>query len=235
MAEPGLHLEGLTVRRGDRAVVADAALDVPAGHVVALLGANGAGKSSLVLAASGALPAAAGRVWLAGVDVTRMPAHRRARAGLALVPEGRRVFAGMSVRDNLAVACAAPAARAERLAAVLALFPDLAGRLAAPAWQLSGGQQQMLVIGRALMGAPTVLLLDEPSLGLGPRLVADVMAKVRAIADAGAAVLLAEQNAHAALAVADHAVVLRAGRIAAHGPPERFADQAALLAEYLAG
>ncbi len=233
MAEPTLALEQLSVARVGRTVVEGASLSVRPGEVLALLGANGAGKSSLIGAASGALASAGGRVLLSGQDITGLGAVARARIGLGLVPEGRRVFAGLTVRENLDVACHDADQRAARLADCLALFPDLADHLDRRAWQLSGGQQQMLAIARALMGAPRVLLLDEPSLGLAPLLVTAVMRQVRAVADSGAAVLLAEQNARAALSIADRVALLQAGRIMRAGTPQDFADDAALLSDFL--
>ncbi len=233
MAEPALELDQLSVARAGRTVVTEAALTVAPGEVLALLGANGAGKSSLIGAVSGALASAGGRVLLGGQDITGLGADRRARIGLGLVPEGRRVFAGLTVRENLDVACHDADRRAGRLADCLTLFPDLAEHLDRRAWQLSGGQQQMLAIARALMGGPRVLLLDEPSLGLAPLLVTAVMRQVRAVADAGAAVLLAEQNARAALSVADRVALLQAGRIVRTGTPQEFSDDAALLSEFL--
>ena len=163
---------------------------------------------------------ATGSVRLRGREIGGSGAAARARAGIGYVPEGRRLFAGMSVRDNLLVGClAGGGAGARRLADVLEIFPALAPRLATPAWQLSGGQQQMLAIGRALMGEPGLLLLDEPSLGLAPQVVDEVLDRVRALARQGTAVLLAEQSIARALAIADRAYAMSHGRITAEGTP----------------
>mgnify|MGYP001809646094 FL=1 len=208
-----LRLEGLTAGYGGAVAVDGVSLAVAPGETVALLGANGAGKSTLMKAVLGLVPSR-GVVTIAGTDATRLPTHRRAALGLGYVPEGRRVFPGMSVHDTLDAA--GPSSRAERRAAlerVYALFPDLRTKARDTAWRLSGGQQQMLAIGRALMGGPRLLLLDEPSLGLSPRLAGEVFAAVSAIAATGTAVLIAEQSPARALAVAGRAVLLRRGRV----------------------
>jgi branched-chain amino acid transport system ATP-binding protein len=213
-----LAIEGLSVGFGGAPVVDDVTFDVRPGEVMALLGANGAGKSSLLKAIIGLNPAASGRILFDGADITRLRPERRARLGIGYVPEGRRVFPGMSVRDNLEVASfAATVPRARLVERVFDLFPQLRTKSAERAWRLSGGQQQMLAIGRALMGEPRLLLLDEPSLGLSPRLTAEVMATVRAIAAGGTGVLLAEQAALGALETADRGVWLRLGRLEAQG------------------
>jgi branched-chain amino acid transport system ATP-binding protein len=195
-------------------------LSVAPGEIVALLGANGAGKSTLLGAVIGELAAPPGAVRLDGRDLAGLPPHRRARLGLGYCPAGRRVFAGMSVDDNLDVASfAGPAERARRKQAAMDLFPALAGHRNRLAWRLSGGQQQMLAIARAMMTGPRLLLLDEPSLGLAPKLVGELLSRLRLIAATGTSVLLAEQNIGAALAVADRAVLLVQGRIGATGTP----------------
>ena len=201
-------------------------LTIAPGEVLALLGSNGAGKSSLMRAIIGLEPAAAGRILLDGADITALPPERRARMGLGYVPEGRRVFPGMSVRDNLEVASFAPkAARSGLIERVFTLFPQLQTKSRDRAWQLSGGQQQMLAIGRALMGEPRLLLLDEPSMGLSPRLTSEVMATVRAIAAGGTAVLLAEQAARRALQAADRGLWLHLGRVADTGDATDLLDR----------
>ncbi|MGQ9370961.1 ABC transporter ATP-binding protein [Azospirillum sp. A39] len=216
---PLLTVEGLTAGYGGVAALDGVSLCVGVGEAVALLGANGAGKSTLLRAVLGLVPAGSGRLRFAGVDLGGLAPERRARLGLGYVPEGRRVFPGMSVRDNLEVASfAGRAGRAAELERVFALFPQLRIKAGEAAWRLSGGQQQMLAIGRALMGKPRLLLLDEPSLGLSPRLAAEVFATVAAVAAAGTAVLVAEQSAGRALAAASRAVVLRLGRIVHDGP-----------------
>ncbi len=213
MTAPHLSVEGLTVRHGAVAAVAEASFTVEAGAITALVGANGAGKTSLLRGLVG-LADADGRIALGGEDITRHGVERRIAAGLAWVPEGRRVFAGMTVADNLLVACPANAAtRRDRLQHVYALFPQLAERPNARAWALSGGQQQMLAIGRALMVDPRIYLLDEPSLGLAPVVLDDVADGLRRIADTGAAVLVAEQNAGFAARIADRTIPMRNGRV----------------------
>jgi branched-chain amino acid transport system ATP-binding protein len=231
-----LELAGLEVRRGGIPVLFPLDLTLGAGERLALLGANGAGKSTLLKAVIGLLPAAAGSIRFAGEEVTRLAPERRARLGIGYVPEGRRVFPGMSVRDNLEVAARAPRAeRARRIAEVFAFFPGLEEARDARAWQLSGGQQQMLAIGRALMGRPRLLLLDEPSLGLAPRLAAELLARLAGLAQAGTAVLLAEQNAAAALGAVDRGMVLRQGRVSAAGSAAELAAAPDLAEAVLGG
>ncbi|MGF7176320.1 ABC transporter ATP-binding protein [Azospirillum doebereinerae] len=213
-----LSVEGLSAGYGGAPVLDGLSLSVAAGETVALLGANGAGKSTLLKALLGLVPAR-GALCFAGEDIAALPTEKRVRRGLGYVPEGRRVFAGMSVRDNLEVAGLPDRrARAEDVGRVFALFPDLARKSAERAWRLSGGQQQMLSLGRALMGRPRLLLLDEPSLGLSPKLADEVFAAIRAVAESGTAVLLAEQSAARALSAAPRAVLLRLGRVVADGP-----------------
>ena len=218
MTHEALRVEGLTVRYGDAPAVDSVSLSVAAGEVVALLGPNGAGKSSLLRAIMGLTAAQAGTVVIDGRDATRLRVEARARAGLGYVPEGRRVFPGMTVRDNLR-AGARGSARAEhaQLERVLALLPALAEKAGDRAWTLSGGQQQMLAIGRALMTDPRVLLLDEPCLGLAPALVDAVMGHIATIAADGMAVLIAEQNAAAALSIARRGMLLRGGQVQRSG------------------
>jgi branched-chain amino acid transport system ATP-binding protein len=218
MSTPLLTLTSLSVSYGGAPVVDGVSLTIAPGEVLALLGSNGAGKSSLMRAIIGLEPVASGQILLDGTDITALPPERRARMGLGYVPEGRRVFPGMSVRDNLEVASfAAKAARTRLIERVFTLFPQLRAKSGDRAWQLSGGQQQMLAIGRALMGEPRLLLLDEPSMGLSPRLTAEVIATVRAIAAGGTAVLLAEQAARRALQAADRGLWLHLGRVADTG------------------
>ncbi|QCN93894.1 ABC transporter ATP-binding protein [Azospirillum argentinense] len=221
MSEPLLRVEELTAGYGGAVAVDRLSLSVAKGEAVALLGANGAGKSTLLKAVLGLVPATGGRVRLAGEEIGALAPERRVRRGLGYVPEGRRVFPGMSVRDNLEVASwLGRAERASDLERVFALFPALQGKAEERAWRLSGGQQQMLAVGRALMGRPRVLLLDEPSLGLSPKLAGEVFAAVRAIAATGTAVLVAEQSAARALSAAGRVVLLRLGRAVHDGPVE---------------
>ena len=196
----------------------DVSLQARAGEVTALLGANGAGKTTLLSAIIGQTPLAAGAIVFDGRDLAGLPSRRRARRGIGYCPSGRRVFPGMSVEDNLDAGCFASASERARLKReAMDLFPQLAAHRRLAAWRLSGGQQQMLAIARALMAKPRLLLLDEPSLGLAPALVDELLVKLRGVAEAGAAVLLAEQNIGAALAVADRAIILTRGRVATQG------------------
>jgi branched-chain amino acid transport system ATP-binding protein len=209
-----LEIEGLRVRHGAVVALENVSLTLARGETVALLGANGAGKTTLLRAVMGLVRVDAGAIRIEGNDVTRLSPERRARLGIGYVPEGRRVFPGMSVRDNLEVAAHAPATeRRHRIAEIYDLFPALAAREGTAAWQLSGGQQQMLAIGRALMTRPKLLLLDEPSLGLAPKLAGEVFARIGAIAQSGTAILLAEQNVARATRVCARAALLRLGRI----------------------
>ncbi len=205
-------------------IVRGASLDLQAGEILAILGPNGAGKSTLVKAVAGLVPIFAGTVRLAGVDIAGRPAHLLARDGLGFVPQTDNVFAPLTVAENLELAAAiakVPARR--RLPELYALFPDLEIARRLDAGRLSGGQRQMLAIARALVPSPRVLILDEPSAGLSPRLVGHCFAKLREIAAAGVGVLLVEQNVKAALAIAARAAVLVEGR-------ERVVAQAAELA-----
>lgn len=223
---PLLQVDGLAVAYGGVRALDRASLTLAAGEAVALLGANGAGKSTLLRTVLGLVPATAGQVRLDGAEIGGLPTETRIRLGLGYVPEGRRVFAGMSVRDNLEVASRRDrAGRAADLERVFALFPDLRAKAAEKAWRLSGGQQQMLALGRALMGRPRLLLLDEPSLGLSPRLAGEVFAAVQAIAADGTAVLIAEQSAKRALAVTNRVILLRLGRIVHDGSVAGLPDE----------
>jgi branched-chain amino acid transport system ATP-binding protein len=220
-AAPLLRIQHLGVRYGRTVALDKATLVVDQRSIVALLGPNGAGKSSLLKAVMGLVPTASGSVQFAYRHITEESAEARARMGLAYVPEGRRIFPGLTARENLEVAAFAGAAeRKRRLDRVLALFPPLEPHLARRAWQLSGGQQQMLAIGRALMTQPKLLLLDEPSIGLAPVLVEQLFERIANLAVEGTAVLLAEQNTAAALAVAERAIVLRQGHIVADDTAE---------------
>jgi branched-chain amino acid transport system ATP-binding protein len=203
-------------------------LSVAQGELVCVVGANGAGKSTLVNAIAGLLPIRAGTLTFDGLDLAALPPHRFIASGISVVPEGRRLFTRMTVRENLEMGSLVPAARRERarsLARMCELFPALAQRLDAPAGALSGGQQQMLAIARALMARPRLLLLDEPSLGLSPLIVVEMFEIVRAIHADGVSILLVEQNVVRALDVATRACVLEEGRIVAEG------DRDALLAD----
>lgn len=231
-----LSLNAVTVRYGSALALDRADLEIAAGEIVALLGANGAGKSSLLKAAMGLARTGGGTIQMEGERIDGLPAERRAALGLGYAPEGRRVFPGMTVQDNLEVAGRGRRSdRRVRRADAYRLFPQLEQKRDVAAWQLSGGQQQMLAIGRAMMTAPRVLLLDEPSLGLSPILVHDVLARLRDIASAGTGVLLAEQNAAAALAVADRAAVLQTGRIVLTGQSKTIAKDPVLKRAFIGG
>ncbi len=209
-----LSVEGLVVAYGPMPALRGITFSVDRGEVSALFGPNGAGKSTLLKAIIGLVPIRAGRILFDGQAIERMAVERRVALGLGYGPEGRRVFPGMTVRENLEVAStAARPERARRIAAIYQLFPALGENATINAWQLSGGQQQMLTVGRALIAGSRLLLLDEPSLGLAPKASRDLLASIRSIAAAGTAVLFAEQKVPAALRVADRAVVLRAGDV----------------------
>lgn len=212
MAEPRLEVADLTVGYGAQTVLAGVGLAVAAGEIAAVTGPNGAGKTTLLRAILGQVPLRRGAVRLDGRDLAGLSVERRARSGIGYVPEGRRLFTGLGVVDTLHLAAFAPAAeRARRIAGIFALFPELAARADARAWQLSGGQQQMLALGRALMGAPGLLLLDEPCLGLAPKAAAALAEAVRRIAGSGVAVLLAEPSTARARASADRVLALDGG------------------------
>ena len=208
---------------------------VAKGALVALVGANGAGKTTLLRTISGVQPASEGKILFCGEDITRLRSDKRVRLGIAQVPEGRQVFAPLAVADNLRLgAFTRPAAEAAAsLGRIYAMFPQLSERRAQPAGTLSGGQQQMLAIGRALMGRPRLLLLDEPSMGLAPRLVAEIFACIAALKAEGITILLVDQNARAALRVADRGYVLETGRVALSGGAARLLDDPQVQEAYL--
>ncbi|MDX1374106.1 MAG: ABC transporter ATP-binding protein [Burkholderiales bacterium] len=220
-----LRVQGLESRYGRIPALKGVDLEVDAGELVALVGANGAGKSTLLRALSGVQPVRAGRVVFDGAELTAAPPERRVRLGMIHVPEGRQVFGPLSVEDNLWLGAYARgrAEGAATLERVYALFPALRSRHRQSAGTLSGGQQQMLAIGRALMGQPRLLLLDEPSMGLAPRLVEEIYACIEGLRAADAAIFLVDQNARAALRVADRAYVMETGRIVLRGGGELLA------------
>ncbi|KQY47333.1 ABC transporter ATP-binding protein [Cellulomonas sp. Root137] len=230
-----LEVRGLTVGYGGAPVLRDVDLDVPAGSIVALVGANGAGKTTLLRTLSALVPATHGTVRLAGRDLAAVSVEDRVRSGLAHVPEGRGVVAELTVDENLRLGGLWRGAdRREAIAEVYALFEPLARRRNHAGHQLSGGERQMLALGRALVARPTVLLLDEPSLGLAPRVVAQIMGVLRGLADrTGLTVLLAEQNVVGALSVADHGVVLGLGEVVASRPAHELAADERLRHAYL--
>ncbi len=235
---PDARLAVRALRAGYSGVEAVSGIDleVGSGEVVALLGANGAGKTATLRAVSGLLRPTAGSVVLDGRRLDRLPAHEVVAAGVAHVPEGRRVFARMTVRENLELGAYTDRAGAgTAMSRVLDLLPLLADRQDQPAGTLSGGEQQLLALGRALMSSPTVLLLDEPSTGLAPQAVAAVLEVVAGVAEAGTGVLLVEQDVEAALALASWAYVLETGRVATQGTPVQVRADPALSEAYLGG
>jgi len=231
-----LELTSIRVAYGAAVALWDVSLSVGAGELLCVVGPNSAGKSTLINTIAGLHRLAAGSFMFDGQDLSRMPAHRFCAQGIALVPESRRLFTGMSVRENLELGSYIPSARAHRaqsLERVCALFPMLASRLAQPAGSLSGGQQQMVAIGRALMARPRLLLLDEPSLGLAPSVVNDMFRAIRQVHADGIAMLLVEQNVGKALEVADRGAVLEEGRIVASGSPAELARRPEIRRAYL--
>jgi branched-chain amino acid transport system ATP-binding protein len=230
-----LEVEALSSRYGRITALSDVSLRVDDGELIALVGANGAGKSTLLRALSGVQPVASGSVRFEGGDITRISARNRVRMGIVQVPEGRQVFGPLSVEDNLRLgAYVRPASElAGGLERVYALFPILAKKRHEAAGTLSGGQQQMLAMGRALMTNPRLLLLDEPSMGLAPRLVAEIFATIRSLKAAATTILLVDQNARAALSIADRAYVLEVGRIALAGRGNELLVDPAVQQAYL--
>ncbi|MQA93719.1 MAG: ATP-binding cassette domain-containing protein [Streptosporangiales bacterium] len=233
-----LTVTGLVAGYGRAHALHGVDLEVYRGELVTIIGSNGAGKSTLLKTVSGLLPAIAGRVELEGRDITGLRADKVVAAGIVHAPEGRRVFPALSVADNLRMGGHVRRARAaerEHLTEVYELFPRLAERAAQPAGSLSGGEQQMLAIGRAIMADPALIMLDEPSLGLAPVLVEQVLATTAALRDGGRTVLLVEQNAELALDVADRGYVLERGRITHTGSAAELAGSAAIQRAYLGG
>ena len=218
-------------------IVNGVSISADAGEIVAILGPNGAGKSTLIKAVAGLVPITSGVVRLAGADIARSPAHRLARQGLAFTPQTENVFAAMTVADNLRLASGIVAAplRAGRIEAMYAFFPDLARQRALLAGRLSGGQRQMLAIARALLAEPRVLMLDEPSAGLSPKLVETVFARLIEIRETGVAIVLVEQNARAALRIANRAYILVEGRNRREGSARDLAEDNDVAGLYLGG
>jgi branched-chain amino acid transport system ATP-binding protein len=217
-----LELEGVRIAHGSATAIWDVSLRIGQGELVCVVGPNGAGKTTLINAVAGLNRVAAGSLRMDGEDLVGLPSHRFCDRGIAIVPEGRRLFTGLSVRENLELGSYRKAARSGRAASlerVLEVFPALKERQKALAGTLSGGQQQMVAIGRALMAQPRLLLLDEPSLGLAPSIVLEMFDVIRDINRAGMAVLLVEQNVAMALELAARAYVLEEGRIAVEGSP----------------
>ena len=231
-----LEVRGLQVAYGAAPALWGVDLALRAGELLCVVGPNGAGKTTLIHTLAGVLRARAGQLVFEGRDISALAPHRFCEAGIALVPEGRRLFTAMTVRENLEIGSLLPAAKARRRAsmdAVLALFPALEPKLEQAAGELSGGQQQMVAIGRALMACPRLLLLDEPSLGLSPLIVSEMFAAIRRVNQHGTAVLLVEQNVAMALRVAQRAYVLEEGRIVAEGEPDELLQRDAIRRAYL--
>jgi len=234
-----LEIAGLSVSYGLHRAVDGVALDVRKQEIVVILGANGGGKTSLLKAVAGMVPVAKGAsVRLNGADLTSLPAHRIVEAGIALVPEGRGIFGELTVRENLllgAFARRARASEAQQLARVMTLFPRLGERLQQAARTMSGGEQQMVAIGRALMSNPEILLLDEPSLGLSPLLCGELFAALADIRKTGVGILLVEQNARRSLAIADRGYLMENGRIVGEGSAQNLRSDPAVQRAYLGG
>ena len=238
-----LRIDHLRITYGNAVeAVRDLSLHVPAGGIVALLGANGAGKSTVLKAISGVLASeggriAAGTLTFEGAPLHTLRADAAVRRGIVQVPEGRRLFARLTVAENLAIGgfLRSAADRAATLARILDLFPPLRDKLTRAAGLLSGGEQQMVALGRALMAHPRLLMLDEPSLGLAPLIVAEIFRTIANLRTRGVAILLVEQNARAALDIADEGYVLETGRVRLHGPAANLRDDPQLTALYLGG
>jgi branched-chain amino acid transport system ATP-binding protein len=236
-----LEVQDLSARYGKVGALTGASLSVPVGSIVTVIGANGAGKSTLLNAVMGSLPQtghASGAVRYDGGDVKAWKAERRVAAGMSLVPEKRELFGTMSVEDNLLLGGfrryrARESGWKSTLDEVYDLFPRLRERRAQQAGTLSGGERQMLAVGRALMAKPRLLMLDEPSLGLAPRIVREIFHIIARLRETGVAILLVEQNARAALQVADYGYVLETGEIALHGPARDLADNPRVIESYL--
>jgi len=231
-----LRVEGLEVAYGDLQVVWGASFEVPGESIVTILGPNGAGKTTTLLALMGLLPVVAGSVTFNGVSLVGVPTHQIVERGLVLIPEERAAFATLTVEENLDLGAYTPRARHSReqkMSEVLELFPRLAERMRQRAGTLSGGERQMLAIGKALMARPEVLILDEPSLGLAPIIVEHTFEAIEKVRDRGVSVLLVEQHVEMALQIADHAYVLDMGSIVADGTSSELSADARVQDAYL--
>jgi len=239
MTEALLSVSGLGVNYGHIEAVREVDLALQAGRITTLVGANGAGKSTTLLALSGLVPKTAGKVMFDGHDVTALPAHKLVRAGLVQVAEGRATLTTLTVRENLELGAYTrrdgAAARASDLERMFALFPRLKERESGLAGNLSGGEQQMLAIGRALMARPRVLLLDEPSMGLAPIVVQGIFRTLREINAGGLTIFLVEQNVRQALKIAEQAYVLENGRVVLQGSGRELLDEPRVQEAYLGG
>jgi branched-chain amino acid transport system ATP-binding protein len=231
-----LQVEGLNVFYGAIQALKGISFDVQEGEIVTLIGANGAGKSTTLKTVSGMIRSRGGSIKFKGKDISTVPPHQVVSGGMAHVPEGRRVFANLSVRENLLLGAYTVSDRsrvAQTMERVFAWFPRLKERLNQPAGTLSGGEQQMLAMGRGLMSEPTLLMLDEPSMGLSPILVQQVFDIIREINRAGTSILLVEQNAFMALAIASRAYVLETGHVVLSGPASELREDPKVRAAYL--
>ena len=230
-----LALENVTSRYGRIEVLHGVSLDVAEGEIVTLVGSNGAGKTTLLKAISGVQPVARGSIRFNGSPIDRLPPHRRVALGIAQVPEGRQVFGPLTVEDNLRLGAwaRADAEIAADIDRIFETFPALAEKRRIDAGSLSGGQQQMLAIGRALMARPKLLLLDEPSMGLAPLLVDQIFSIIGGLKHQGLTILLVEQNAYGALAIADRAYVMETGRVTMSGSGSALLDDPRVRAAYL--
>lgn len=230
-----LELSGLRTRYGRIEAIHGVDVTVGQGQLVALIGANGAGKTTLLRCISGTQPLSAGRITAFGQDISTMRPEQRVRLGISQVPEGRQVFAPMTIEDNLRMgAFTRPAAEIEaRMEEMFALFPVLKEKRALLAGNLSGGQQQMLALARALMAKPKLLLLDEPSMGLAPLIVEEIFRVIERLKAAGMTILLVEQNASMSLEIADYAYVLETGEVVLSGPGKDLLTDSAVQSAYL--
>ncbi|RJG43808.1 ABC transporter ATP-binding protein [Mesorhizobium sp. DCY119] len=240
-----MTIAGQPVALSTKALVAGYERDLPivrgvdfsirSGELVIVLGPNGAGKSTFVKAIAGLVPVHSGATFLGDRDITTVPAHEKIRHGLAFVPQTENIFATLSINDNLLLAAniLPKENRSRRIADLYAMFPDLASRPSLRAGQLSGGQRQMLAVARALIVEPSVLILDEPSAGLSPKIVSEVFSKLKAINETGVTIILVEQNVKAALAIADRAVILVEGLLRHEGPAATLADDPIVAELYL--
>ena len=232
-----LRLEGITAGYEGTRVLRDIGLEAKEGMATVLIGPNGAGKSTTLKVINGLLHPTGGRVVFQGEDITKIPAHERAARGIASCPEGRRLFPLLTAEGNLRLGAYSPRGRAaaeETLASVYDLFPRLRERASVKAGRLSGGEQQMVAIGRALMSKPTILVLDEPSLGIAPKLVSEIFEKIHELRKGGLTVLMVEQNAYQALRIADFGYVMQEGKIVKEGPPDQLLDLEDLRKAYFA-
>ena len=231
-----LKITDLKVNYGNIEALHGISAEVGKGEIVTLIGANGAGKTTTLHSASGIISKTSGKVEFLDRDLEKVSAEKRVEMGLVQVPEGRRVFANLTVMENLEMGAYLPRARKNlkaNMENVMARFPRLRERSRQPAGTLSGGEQQMLAIGRALMAEPTLLLLDEPSMGLAPKLVQEIFEIIRWINGQGVTILLVEQNAHMALQIANRAYVLETGRIVTHGPAAELRESDEIKKAYL--